>query len=333
MHRSPASLTYRMSPLILTLLLGLTGCTAAVDDPVVEPIDETHSAVQWNSGLTISVSIATNSGSSSGAGVIGSSPNVATFGYALVGGGGGVVGEPVPGALLRDSHPDRNATGQFWDMAIMPHLHPAPFSYQISSIGMKLVGVTADALSSMVTITQATGTASHKSSVTAFAPAGHVVLGGGATAPSISDQTGEEQLLVASIPHSGPTTLDGWTATSKDHEVSYIDSVTAYVISIPRCPPGFTGGCLQSKALGFASSTGGGYRPVSATLISGINGVVTGLGGKAVYAGPGRMLTNMSAQEVVSTNEVNIHADSKDADLADPGGTFVYAVVLNSTPQ
>jgi hypothetical protein len=70
--------------------------------------------------------------------------------FVLVGGGGQVVGEPEPGALLQMSRPNRSS----WVVQAKDHVHPGPFQLQAAAIGLQLTGVSQADLASMVTVTR-----------------------------------------------------------------------------------------------------------------------------------------------------------------------------------
>jgi len=175
---------------------------------------------------------------------------VDTADFVLVGGGAEIFGDPVPGALLTTSKPNGNG----WFVASKDHVDVGKHSLRAYAIGLRLAGYTATQLRGQVHVTTVNGSSGAVSSAFAGVPLDsngdfELLLGGGAQTLT----TG--QLLTASYPFNTTT----WSAASKDHIVSAPGIVTAYAISIPRCPPGL-GYCLTNGNSNWFSSTGTGYR-------------------------------------------------------------------------
>jgi hypothetical protein len=153
------------------------------------------------------------------------------------------------------------------------------------------------------------------------------VLGGGAAVNTLNGQ----HLLTNTWPESGTFGYAiGWSSASKDQEISYLDTINTYLITIPRCPVGFVGGCLSSFPWNFVSDIGGGYRPATNT----ITGAVVGVGAATGYhSSAGRLLTAIWPADVHAGGESTLHVDSKDHDIPDSNETEGYQVVLSAVSQ
>jgi hypothetical protein len=300
-----------------TILMCVAGC-GAINEAENEPekLGESQSLLLTDpTGLiTVSINQCGPAGFPGGIGIV-SCP--VTPGYVLIGGGGGVVGEPVPGALLQASKP----LGQAWYVQAKDHVHPSAYQLQAESIGLKLQGISQSALQAMVNVTVTNfGTPSHKpQSFLNITNTNLVLLSGGAAVHNLSGQ----QLLVASQPgFNTDGSTNGWFAISKDHEIPFLDTVDLYTITMPRCPPGFVGQCLNTRVNEFDSTDGTGYRPATGTA----TGPVSAVGAGAIYTSPGRLLTAMAIG--TSGNQSTIQVDSKDHDLFDDGFTRGFYVSL-----
>jgi hypothetical protein len=255
-------------------------------------------------------------------------------GFVLVGGGGRVVGEPVPGALLQASKPN----GQSWFVQARDHVHPSAYQLQAASIGLMLQNIPYDSLRYLVDVeTFNSGTPSHAPrtyNYEAMVPDGTgltrpspwIVLGGGASVHNL----GGKQFLTESVPLLEYSIYaSGWGCSSKDHEISYLDTVDCYIIRMQQCPYG-AGTCLWSKTgapTDFVSAAQGtGYRPASTTA----RGAITAIGAATYYNGAGRMLTAIWPGETGLANQSSLMVDSKDHDIPDSSVTFGGAVTLFS---
>jgi len=300
-------------------MLALTGCSAEVGGDASEEVSRTEQQKLITDPTgTIQIAINTCSAVSFSGGVH-SVSCPAPSGFVLIGGGGQVVGQPEPGALLQASYP----VGQSWLVRAKDHVHPSGYQLQAAAIGLKLSGVSQSDLQAMVSVTTDAGTpAGHLNFAQASPPSGNIVLGGGAQATS----AGGQQLLFGSAPVlNSQSQVIGWSAASKDHVVSDIGNARSYVISIPACPAGFGGHCLLSYATHPNSTTGTGYRPVTTpgTL------VLSGAGAWANHTGAGRLLTAIMPIDQGFGNNNQVFANSKDHEVLDSGSTtadYVYLV-------
>jgi vibriolysin len=302
-----------------------TGCaveagTADVTQDRTESVASAHSELLTDPTGTIQVVIRQCAIQSFSGGLHSTSCTVPSD-FVMIGGGGQVVGQPVPGALLQASEP---AGSSVWYIQAKDHVVGSSYQLQAAVVGLKLAGVSQSALQSLVTITQTVATpAGHSTTAFAFPPAGHVVLGGGALATS----PGGQQLLSGTAPYPTSTgsVPSAWVASAKDHVVSDIGNVKAFVISIPACPPGF-GACLTSKVVRATSPSGGGYRSITMSSTS----LVTGFGATADYgAGAGRLLTAIWPTDLAFGNESTLFVNSKDHQIASPGTTTGFQITLS----
>jgi hypothetical protein len=313
-----------------------TGCGAQPDD--VGSVAVTTQAVLSDPTGTIHVTIGacspvSFSGGSQSLSCTWNSGGVPTsaLGLVTVGGGGQVVGEPVPGALLQASLPrasdGANAAPGWWIFGAKDHAHPSAFQLQMAVIGLQIQSVDARVLHSLVKVRQARSpSGQHVPTATAMALPGEVVLSGGGWCIGQSQSLVQsQQLMWAStpFPQTGESTPTGWTVSCKDHEYSDPGYAEAFVVVMPRCLP--SGLCFASKTLASPNSVaGGGYRPLE---MSG-NGAITGVGARTSWRGAGgRMLTSIFPYE--STTGGMLHADSKDHDIATPGYTAGYMIALS----
>src|SRR5260370_7951728 len=139
-------------------------------------------------------------------------------GFVLVGGGAEVEGTANGGGLLTHSFPINKST---WTVASKDHMVSFPHRIRAYSVGMQLQGMPEATLRSLVTITQSTSALGHAPSATATIPHFHVMLSGGA----VSNYQGQGQLLTGSFPSSDTT----WAPSAKNHEVSNVATVPAFL--------------------------------------------------------------------------------------------------------
>jgi hypothetical protein len=303
------------------LVMSLAGCAVApMESSDQESVEETENFLISDPSGTITISITQCAAVNVTRGTGFTSCGVAS-GFALVGGGATIQGSNHPGALLVESRPVKDA--QTWFVTAKDHVTATSYKIQAAAIGLKLSGVSADALRGMIQMRELVGTPGH-SSVLVARPAdlSDIVLGGGAQAEGAAGK----QLLVASRPtYSGPNQPAlGWQGISKDHVSPDIGHVRAWVISMPACPPGYTGGCLKTTVVEGFSGTGTGYQTISFDAF----GAVTGVGAATGLAGSGRLLTDIWPSDVGGVS-VNLFASSKDHTNAQSGGTSANMIVLS----
>jgi len=240
-------------------------------------------------------------------------------GFVIAGGGAEILGTPQPGALLTASYPNGNFA---WTVRAKDHVHPSSFTLQATAIGLKLSGVSAATLSSLMFIS--TQTAPQPGHLTnAFnlnLPPGFVAIGGGASITS----PGGNQLLFTSEPFGSPSGLFGWRAGSKDHVISDVGSAVAYLITIPECPVGFVGGCLAVSVLATPdTAVGAGYQSISRTQV----GLVSSVGGRSGFNGAGRLLTALAPTDL-GNGSSSVFVRSKDHEVVDTGFLEAEQVTL-----
>jgi hypothetical protein len=240
---------------------------------------------------------------------------VDTQDFVLVGGGAEIQGDPVPGGLLTTSMPNGNG----WFVTSKDHVDVGKHNLRAYAIGLRLAGYTTTQLRGQVHVNSATGTSG--ASPTAFKGVPldsngnfEVLLSGGAE----THTTGPGLLLTGSWPSSATA----WGAAAKDHVSSSPGFVTAYVISIPSCPPGL-GYCLTSSNSNWFSSTGTGYR--SSTISNPTGWITVGVGGRSDYSGSGRLLTDIAP---LMSGQGGVFGSTKDHKVLDSGRVQSYAMAL-----
>jgi hypothetical protein len=324
---------------ILSSLFGALGCGAADEDGAPEDISSQQEAAATTSFATdstgtISVSY-TRCDPTTSRGIRISFCKVHPD-YVLVGGGAEVVDSPQPGALLTSSSPD--SQNQRWVAIAKDHNETQTYSLRAHAIGLKLSGVSRDALREMVrvdshSIRDIPGGTVLASMMLPHEPPGspsRVVIGGGVD--SISRFANEGRLLVASAPlcNDDPrdtcldgTRITGWAGISKDHFTPASGDLHTYLISIPECPPGYTRGCLKNELSWAGSDLTTGYQSVFVESIA----PVTGVGALVEFSAPGRLLTDLFPNRR-SSSRVRVYAESKDHQRTAFGHTRAYALRL-----
>ena len=236
-------------------------------------------------------------------------------GFVLVGGGAEVEGSASGGGLLTHSFPANKAT---WVAASKDHVVAFSHRLRAYAVGMALSGMDSTTLSNLVTINSGTSGASHAPSIEVAAPDFNILLSGGATA----NYQGAGQLLTDSHPASD--NANAWVAASKDHQVSDVSTVTAYVISVPVCLNNQwpNGSCLNVTSPSNSTFVSTGYG--LATVNTPAGWAPLGVGGRARWSGAGRLLTDL-----FPTNSVGgpgATAYSKDHDIVEGNTTDVWAM-------
>jgi hypothetical protein len=217
-------------------------------------------------------------------------------GFALVG-GGAYVQYVAGGALLTESRP---VDGRIWRARSKDHQNTDNHKLTTYAVGLRLDGVNAATLRGMITRTNATSSGSVASPNMTVAP-GSLFLSGGARA----NTSGVGQLLTRTYSSAAGT----WRASSKDHLVSSVGSVTAYATRL------LTSGIIEpfgqlevQQQNGSTSSSGTGVRTSTASVSSGW--ALIGYGGQSEYtSGSGRMLFRTG---INGTNPRSVSAQSKD---------------------
>jgi hypothetical protein len=233
--------------------------------------------------------------------------------FVLVGGGAEVEGEGNPGGLLTASYPSSDLTT--WFASSKDHQRSFAHRLRAYTIGLRLNGVPAATLRSLISLSQATSVTAAHPSVVASVPPGFNLIGGGARA----NYSSAGQLLTTSRPAGGQ-----WLASSKDHGISNAGTVTAFAIGIPSgVIPGF--GTLDVVASSVSSFSSGGYRSVSLATPPGW--VLTSVGGDAQYSGAGRLLTDLLPFSDAPSNTISgATVRSKDHEYSSSGNTFAYVI-------
>jgi len=243
-------------------------------------------------------------------------------GFVLVGGGGEIEGDtPLPGALLTASFPenainDGNHVGTTWLARSKDHLVAFSHRLRAYAIGLQLQGVSAASLNSQIfyRVVESAGS-SHAPTATAVdTRSGDIIIGGGAEA--VYHSAG--QLLTGSF-----STGTGWTASSKDHGISDLGQVEAFVLGLPPCPTGYTRGCLHATSVANGAMVGPGYATHLLFLSSGIG---TSIGAQTTFNGFGRMVSSLFP--IVSASQNGVTLISKDHQVEDTGQDLWQVVGL-----
>lgn len=151
-------------------------------------------------------------------------------GWVLVGGGckiewGGTSGN---GALLTASYPNDDLST--WTCRSKDHLVAQTHTLYSWAIGMRIKNVSESSLRQVVRLRKSppSGVSSLSTASAAILP-GEILLGGGASITSLSNQYGA--LLTASYPKSDRS---AWVAVSKDNYFQCAHSAVAYSITMPK---------------------------------------------------------------------------------------------------
>jgi hypothetical protein len=301
-------------------ILNNSGCTATDGDTEENLATQSQLVTDPTGKITISITQCAATGLAPGEQ---STTCPVASGFVLIGGGGQVLGRPSPGDLLQRTEP----SGQGWFVLARDLVHESSYQLRAAAIGLQLDGVSQSALASMVAITSAVGPTGHSSTATAASPnSDFIVIGGGARAVANANQ----HSLVASMPLTDSTgKVVSWAATSKDHVNSDPGFITSFAISIPRCPAGFTGGCLATNVASASSGRGTGYQDATVTT----TGAVSGVGAQAIFSNAGRLLTTIWPTDTGIANQTSLLAVSKDHIVADSGSSVAYQVLLRATPN
>jgi len=249
-------------------------------------------------------------------------------GFVLVGGGAQVDLESgaQPGALVTASYPDAGLTT--WTAKTKDHVELYPHRTRAYAIGLKLAGVSEAALRASAHYLMSTNASNVNHPVTSVAEtnSGYLVVGGGAKA----NYSGAGQLLWDTRYFTSATEPNGgWTASSKDHWTADPGKVTAYAISIPRCPSGYSGGCLQTSSRDWNSQQAYGYEgasiPASSTWLATSVGA---LARSSCSFGPcaGRLIADL--YPVIDQNFGGMTAWTKDHHVAEEGYTTARLLMI-----
>jgi len=249
--------------------------------------------------------------------------------YALIGGGAEILGSPAPGALLTGSHPDQ--ANQRWIARAKDHNQEQFYDLRAYAIGLKIANVSATSLRSQIsfvkrTKTISTGILSDAVSV----PSGTIVLGGGVNNYVTAGTNLRLLTVTAPVCNNDPNdscssgTITGWFGQSKDHFTAAAGSMDTYLIAMPQCIQAGTAlKCFKNSLQHAQTGTSGGYQ----TVLVDFSGPVAGIGARAEFAAPGRLLTDIFPIRRSST-VVRAVAESKDHQKPANGSTHVYSIGL-----
>jgi hypothetical protein len=233
--------------------------------------------------------------------------------YVLVGGGAWAeFGSPV-GALLTGSWPGNDGRYKTWCASSKDHIEAQYHWLHVYAIGLKVSGLSRADLAARMTMTESTGWQQSHPWATVGPPAGYQLIGGGARV----NYSGWGSLLVESYPQPG-----AWYASSKDHVWGDPATVTAFAIGYKNDPIPNLG------TLDIRTRSGNGTYVDTGVAVSpkDIEGhcLVTSIGGKSEYNGPGRLLFKMAPTDWANTRQ--IQASSKDHLQVSSGNTTGYYI-------
>jgi hypothetical protein len=246
-------------------------------------------------------------------------------GFVTIGGGGNVVGTPIPGALMTGSYLTADDS---WAAAFKNHHSSNGYTIQSHMIGIKFAAVSYAQLKSLRRVTTGRSTeASASPFALAGMPTGHKLVGGG----GYLEYGSNGLLLTTTQPFNfGSPTLLGWMVAGKKHIDHDTGFAVAQSISLPSC---FGNVCLTSFAESVESAdVETGY--ATATMAPFGSNALTSIGGTAVDDGVGRFLTHLVPYVNGSIGEIpGVFAGSKDRSLASAGSTYARVMSLVATLQ
>jgi hypothetical protein len=188
-------------------------------------------------------------------------------GFVVVGGGGGVIGQPSPGALMTATLP----LGEFlWEARFKTHGSSGSYQARAYAINLKVSDWSVDKLlSALVYVEKTSEFPGPAPNVSATLPAGYTLIGGGGyvlgAGPGIL------------LNYSKPTT-NGWRVGGNQHLYQDEGYARAVAIGIKSC---FSGICFTSKANSEQGATvSSGY--ASSALNISAAAALTSIGGESV---------------------------------------------------
>ena len=219
-------------------------------------------------------------------------------GYVMVGGGAEIIGSPVPGALLKTSMPElhallrNSAIPTQWLAVSGQYTTGAAHSLRAYSIGLRLVGMTADELSNGANFIVADGQSGFENPFTQIIPPAYIVVGGGATA----FDTPNPMFLTESEPDFNG---HGWRAEAHTAgNLADTNTPKAVSIGLVNCPVHANGtqwGCLWQATQGVWQGHLSGYQSMQTYDTSSPPAAMTSVGGQATSTTEGakRFLTDL----------------------------------------
>lgn len=243
-------------------------------------------------------------------------------------GGGATTSNVLAGALLTESRPDwANNT---WVVSSKSHIDSDPHILTVYAVGIKIAGVSAESLRSVMTykVSDASSSSSSQSKPWAYAQINSpfILIGGGAKVNNPDADWGN--MLVYSYP-SG----QGWFVGSKDHINADPATITAYAIGIQDFIPGF--GYIDVNMLQDDRTVSNGTNTLSYNLADNNGYVNASVGALEDYnpAGWGRMLTQMRPWErIPNTNTASAFVESKAHKKICSGTLHIYLKMIRKRP-
>jgi hypothetical protein len=194
--------------------------------------------------------------------------------YAAVGGGGEILGSEQPGALLTGTLPVTDKAT--WRVNSKDHGQVYPHSLRAYEVGMKLTGV-AD-LRSQIVIHYGGGGA-----ISDYLGVGpdEILVGGGGFV--VTEGPGKLLRILDFYPdYEIPGIANHVWVTVQENQFADPDArVFAAAIALPKCPPGYVGGCLQNEVMHWDGLSGGGYTVSDIHYIWGSAWAISAIGGIA----------------------------------------------------
>jgi len=256
-------------------------------------------------------------------------------GYALVGGGAEIENSVSPGALLRSSIPDQETsftvplpnggtTSAYanWVARSAEYGSTNSTAHRVRaySIGLKLVGLSADEIAGNITWTD--GSSGDGSPHVQTAQVGELFIGGGATVLPY-----DAKLYLT---NSEPDTFkNGWYVAIANNGDGATGDAKSYVASLKPCPIRMnmtTWGCLTASSNATMGSGSGGY--ISTTLTeSGTANMVTAIGGHG-YSFPNQTVKRFITDLIPGTSTQGTTIISKNTATSAAGGNIPWTLTI-----
>jgi hypothetical protein len=223
--------------------------------------------------------------------------------------GGGGTGTDFPqGNMLTASHPNNDLSG--WVVSSKDHEISDPVNLQTFVIGMKIAGMSRQALLDSVFVSQGdSGVAPHPEAETGIPSGDFVLVGGGFRV----DYHGAGNIGTASF----PATEFSWKARSKDHDIPDPANLHVWAIGLRRHLPMGTVISDIERA-----DSGQDPHPAQTATVAPMF-ALTGGGAEVHFNGDGNLLWNL---EPSTDQNPSFTAASKDHEHSDPSTLTTYAL-------
>lgn len=226
--------------------------------------------------------------------------------------GGGVMGAELPaGVMIMASYPSNDLSS--WVVSISDHIHSQPHSLVGFVIGLSINGMPRPELLKYIRVNKSKSEPGQHPNTKALLHDGYILLGGGADIECVTD--GVKSFITSSYPISSFE----WYVAAKDHLVTSIASVTAYVIGIRKEIPNV--GMLNNYIVCNKSDTCS--RP-SASILLPKNIVLSGVGAHIDWVDYGSLIWQI--EPIIEDHRQGVIAGAKDYDAESASCITAYAV-------